>query len=990
MPLKDPLLKTDGRTAPLCGSFLPVLKPLCTRLKSVAFLLPLMLMVHQCCFAQSDALKQQLLKVKDAADSSVMKNPAEKIYLQLDKHTYTPGDTLWFKAYLFHAPTLGLSARSGIMYLDIATDSNVMVKRLRLPVEQGLSWGNISLKSLPAGNYILKAYTNWMRNFNGAGTFYARFTISDDGGSNWLANYTSTIITANGQNRADIKLLLSDFNKMPVIAKNVQLYINRDKRVLYKKTIETDEHGLIDVNFKLPANVSGLRVAVRDNDGNSVNIPLNIELPGNADLQFMPESGNLVAGLPAHVAFKAIGADGRGIDVTGTVFDRNKQRVADFSSLHLGMGSFNFQVKEGEKYHAIVTLPGGVSKEFALPEVKNSGTILKVNEVAGSDSVNVSAYATADIVNSGNTYFLIGKSRQTICYAATFDFTENGHVSKTLSKKLFPTGVTHFILANAKSETLNERLVFMNQHDGIRLNITNDKIAYIPHDSLAMHVAVSDLLGNPVKSNFSLAVTDDALVHTDPLNNENIFTSIFLTSELKGYIEQPGYYFNLTNKQSKEALDNLMLTQGWVNYDWPAEKSRPIFAAENEFAVKGTVVNVFNRPVKKMKVSLLSSSPLLVSSVLTDDGGNFLFHNFPRIDSPLFVLKTARNFNVSILIKDPSPPEFAAAYAPVPMPWYVSRDTSILAAIKNNRVKQSLADSLPAGQHMLKEVKVTAKKIVKGSQNLNGPGNADMAFDEADVEKAGKQNWLQFLEQNVPGFRVGSIHRPLNIYNLFEIGRYYDFKFSLQDKGSTDLVSGVSMSGDTYNFPWYFIDGKPLKLIVDGISFSQMLKSPNIDEPNFLTLKNYLERYNAEDIKGVEIITSAKYASEYFNRFVTWKYHLNITDIAFVEITTRSGKGPAIQNTPGSYLYKPLALSIPSKFYRPRYLVNDTTKHAPDLRSTIHWEPNIVTGTDGKATISFYTADKPSTYTYILEGTDMDGSVGYLSGKIKVTNNITP
>jgi hypothetical protein len=952
------------------------------RFKRFIFLMPLMMLFGQHSLAQTEALKQQLLNMKAAADSSVKLNPAEKIYLQLDKSAYTPGDTICFKAYLFHAPTLGLSAKSGIMHIDIATDSSVIVKRIRVPVEEGLSWGNISLKTLPAGSYTLKAYTNWMLNFNEAGAFYKHFTIADDAGNNWLTNYTGKIVTVDGAERANVKLQLSDLNKVPVAAKPVQLYIMRGKWVLHKRAVQTDESGLIDVTFKLPSKASGLSVVARNENGNSVNIPLNITRPDDADVQFMPEGGNLIGGLPAHIGFKAIGLDGRGIDVKGVVLDNNKKQVADFLSSHLGMGSFNLEVKNKERYRAIVTLPGGFTREFALPDVKNSGTSLRVTDIPGTDSVNVSVYASDDIARSKNGFFLIGKARQTICYAATLNFNEGARVSKNISKKLFPTGVVHFILATAQSQTVNERLVFNNRHDNIHLNITTDKTVYATRDSVAMHIAAKDALGNPLAANFSLAVTDDAQVHNDPLNNENIISRIFLTSELKGYIEEPGYYFDVKNNQSAQALDNLLLTQGWVSYDWQVEKGDLSFSPEDEFAVKGRVVNAFNKPVKNAKVSLLSKSPLLVADTTTDNDGYFKFNNFPQIDTPAFVLKTAKNFNVNLLVDDPLPPRFATTLRPVQLPWYASSDSSLLAIVKNNRIKQNLADSLPAGGRVLREVKVVAKKIVKGSQNLNGDGEADQVFDEADMLKAEKKSLLQFLQEHIPSLKWGFL---TNKYNL---------RFALQDK-SLDEVNAIqqfTIVTPKDVIPWYMIDYKPMKLIVDGIPFGSVFKVMSPNEPDGNDIKHYLESYSAEDVKGIEVINSTKYSIAYFNRYIypEWKNYLAASSMMFVEITTRSGSGPAIPRSPGAYLYKPLPLSLPAHFYSPRYAVNDKSKHTADLRSTIHWEPNLSTGADGKATVSFYTADKPSTYTYIIEGTNMDGSLGYIAGKIKVSNNTSP
>jgi len=107
-----------------------------------------------------------------------------------------------------------------------------------------------------------------------------------------------------------------------------------------------------------------------------------------------------------------------------------------------------------------------------------------------------------------------------------------------------------------------------------------------------------------------------------------------------------------------------------------------------------------------------------------------------------------------------------------------------------------------------------------------------------------------------------------------------------------------------------------------------------------------------------------------------------------VEITTRSGHGPIIDNTPGMYLYRPLAISWPKQFYKPKYLVTDTTKHLSDLRSTVNWEPNINTDEDGKATVWFYAADKPSTYTITVEGVDFNGNLGYKRQKVIISKAI--
>ena len=79
----------------------------------------------------------------------------------------------------------------------------------------------------------------------------------------------------------------------------------------------------------------------------------------------------------------------------------------------------------------------------------------------------------------------------------------------------------------------------------------------------------------------------------------------------------------------------------------------------------------------------------------------------------------------------------------------------------------------------------------------------------------------------------------------------------------------------------------------------------------------------------------------------------------------------------------PLGFQKPAAFYAPKY---DTPalNTKPDLRTTIHWEPNLTTDEEGNATFSFYTADTPSTYTVVIEGVTEDGKIVYKRDRIVV------
>ena len=608
------------------------------------------------------------------------------------------------------------------------------------------------------------------------------------------------------------------------------------------------------------------------------------------------------------------------------ITDANKQHIATFQSIHNGMGGFSILPKAGEQYTAEITLPNGTIRTYLLPTVKTSGTVLQVYNKLKNDSVEISFSATEDIIKQKENYFLIGKSRGIICYAAIINFSNGNKIHRYISKNLFPSGITHFIITTTKGQPLNERLIFIDHHDALNITFIADKGIYQTNDSVTLRLKVTDKEGNPIVGNFAMAVTDDRQIKADTESNNSMFTYLQLKSELKGYLEQPGYFLKAENSES---MDNLLMTQGWISYNY--QKINPIYEAETAFTINGQVSNIFGKPIRGSHVLLFSKSPIVFMDTVTNQQGQFVFNHFPRIDTPLFILnvvnKNGKNFNVSIKLDEKSPPLFNSPKQPFEMPWYVNSDSIKTNYFKNTKVRQEELENYPTGKHVLKEVIISAKKFIKGSENLNGPGNADFILDEKDLEIAGKKTWLQLFEEKVSGFKETN---------------------------------------------WFFIHDQQIVFIIDGVRMIELY--PNW---KFIDYLQYFKFNSAEDIKGIEISTSGKYTSNYNGRF---DYPI-VDRRAFIEITTRSGN-PVISNTPGIYLYKPLAINYPKQFYKPKYILKDSITHAPDLRSTIDWEPNIITDKNGEATVKFFTADMPSEYTVIIEGTDMNGNFGYKTAKI--------
>lgn len=175
-----------------------------------------------------------------------------------------------------------------------------------------------------------------------------------------------------------------------------------------------------------------------------------------------------------------------------------------------------------------------------------------------------------------------------------------------------------------------------------------------------------------------------------------------------------------------------------------------------------------------------------------------------------------------------------------------------------------------------------------------------------------------------------------------------------------------------------------MHLIIDGVDVDFTLPD---GASRYMHIKQFLDYYDAEEIKGVEVMYSGKYQMRYSSRFLDplepFYNH------AFVEVTTRGGSGPFLKKAVGTYVFRPLPFSSFKQFYSPKYKA-DPLIDMTDIRSTIHWEPNLITDPDGRGQLSFFTADNPSTYTVIIEGTDFQGRLGTQRKQISVQKKVVP
>jgi hypothetical protein len=778
---------------------------------------------------------------------------------------------------------------------------------------------------------------------------------------NWLVDVDTDILTHQAKTNLQVSLRLRKADGQPVGLRELELKVVSGTRSHQKVAVETAADGTLRTAFSLPEDIdlkdAGIIISdLRKGEGNrTMIVPLNLGGSLGADVQFFPEGGRLVAGISAQVAFKAIGNDGRAINVEGRILNAKQQQVQTFKSQYKGMGSFSLTPEPGERYVAEIRLSETLKKTYFLPTVEAEGTSLSVSNTPEKNELEVCVKASRAISLQKASFYLIGQSRGVVCYAKPLVFNE-AQVVIPIPKNIFPTGIARFTLLTGDWNPLNERIVFLNQKDDITIDIAGQDSVSASRDSITLMLKASDKDGRPVQGSFSVSVTDDGQVSI-PVDQTLMSTYLHLQSDLKGEIEAPAHYFS-EQPEASIHLDNLMLSQGWVGYDWKNvfAPSKPLYEPEYEFTISGKVTGLVGG-LANTKVNLVSQKPLTLMDTLTDDRGRFIFKRLPLSDSSYYKVQALnrndKSRRIGIQVDEWTPPTWRTR----PMsygPWYVNADANLSRTVNTANILR--LNQSPSGKNILNEVTIKAKKVVKGSRNLNGSGEADHVLDEEDLKNAGKTLLLDVLSKQVKGFGLG---------------------------GWEPMVNRMST---------YLLNGKRVKFMIDGIDadrvyhfFDPVDGAADGEGPNdhLLFIRDLLGNFTAEDLLGIEVMHSPKFNTTYHPAVLSYKESSRVTqtgrsmDYAYIEITTRNGRGPFINKTPGVYFYKPIPFALPKQFYRPKYRV----KHAegmPDIRSTIHWEPNIVTGADGKAVLSFYSADKPTTYTIIVEGTDMDGKVGGL------------
>lgn len=621
------------------------------------------------------------------------------------------------------------------------------------------------------------------------------------------------------------------------------------------------------------------------------------------DVQFFPEGGDLIAGVKSKVAFRATDDSGKGVDFTGTIQEDGNRVVAELMPGRFGIGNIIMNPGPGVVYKAVVQFPDGTKASYQLPAVKQEGYRLALTENGDNVVIDIAA-GNLDAA----TLYLFAHASNRIELGSKIALI-NGRAEMSIPKsKLYP-GISHFTLFDAEYRPVSERLWFKPGAETLRLEASTDNQEYDRRKKVVVDIR-SLLAGSaPVQADLSVAV-----YNADSLQmgmQTGIDSYLLLSSELRGTVEQPDFYFSGA-VEATSALDNLMLTHGWRRFNWADILSqrpyKPQFIPEYSYHIVPARVTstATKRPVNGIK------------SYLSVPGRSLLFYNGTSNAEGRVDFYTRGLNGVKPLVLQTNSADTALFDVDLISPFSDKYSGRVLSPVAFS--------SLPLNTLLVNSINMQALNIYL-KERLN--------------------RYTESLMDSVPFYGQAKEKYQLDDYTRFptveEVLREYVLSVGVRrrnGKPTMQVYSGEVNKG--------FFEEQPL-VLMDGV--------PMFDRVKFFN-------YEPLKIKSVEVLPKKYfYGPDVYGgiiRFSTYKGNLDGMDL-----------------DPDASILDYEGLQQVREFYSPRYDSQDElNSRLPDFRNLLFWNPEVETGNDGKAKLSFYSSDRPGTYRGVIQGISTEGKAG--------------
>ena len=666
------------------------------------------------------------------------------------------------------------------------------------------------------------------------------------------------------------------------------------------------------------------------------------------DLQLLPEGGQMVMGINSRIAFKALNSQGKSMDIDGFVLNNQNDTVMGFGSLHLGMGTFSVTPEPNQTYTVFARATG--SKEFftyPLPTAQPLGFVMTVDNVSNPTNVKVfiqhnktSSAPEAGLPDGSGRITLVAQTRGVVIHVVQAPLTKKAFLIQ-LPRNKFPDGIAQLTLFDEKNLPVCERLVFIDRQDRLTVTLTPDKATYKPREVVSVDVTVTDPAGKPVETTLSLAATDEKLAPSFESNPGTVVSHLLLTSDLVGTVEQPGSYFDerigagLPGNRVQQ-LDWLMMTQGWRRFTWPEVFSGIIpplkYVVEDGLLLSGKVSRPNNKLAENVMMTFLllkkdSTRTMLMGQ--SDELGRFMTAGMDFYDSTgIFVQALTQKGGIrdyTIILDQLTKP--TVRITKVPYNSLLLGPDALADFLKLTNEYLEIERQIQRNKEvLLQAVTVKAKRNVPVDTRRMLYSTPDKTVKFDLMNTGGAMTFLDVIRSRLAGVQV--------------TGSGFDAR--VQIRGAANFGGAIE--------PAYFMDG-------------------------MLSTKDALLSISVADIDAVDVLTGGG---------ATIMAGSNGAGGVINVLTKRGAPNYdyKIDKTPGTLATRMVGYAPVREFYAPRYNTPKPEHRRPDFRATLHWLPMLKTGTDGKATVTFFASDAKTKLKIIAEGATISGKMG--SGKTEL------
>ena len=660
------------------------------------------------------------------------------------------------------------------------------------------------------------------------------------------------------------------------------------------------------------------------------------------NVRFFPEGGQLVEGVTSQVAFKAESKNEGNIELSGTIYTKEGAEITSFETLHDGMGRFEY-TPSAQPAIAKVDFQGK-KYEFTLPQALPNGYVLSTVSNAGALLVRV--FCNAATPQDTLAVFISHQGRPYV--HQLISCRSDAPQEFILPTRKLPAGVLQVSLINRAGNTLCERFVFANPRAPLQISTKKLKEVYAPYAPIRCELQIKNAKGEPVSGELSVSIRDG--VRSDYLEyDNNIFTDLLLTSDLKGYIHQPGYYFASPSPRKQTELDVLLMVHGWRKYDMSQAISTapftPLQLPETQLALNGQVKStILKNKLKDIALSVIvkKDDQFITGGTVTDENGRFTIPVEDFEGTTEAVIQTRkvgkeRNKDASILIdRNFSPAPRAYGYKELHPEWkdlaYWQQKAESFDSLYMDSIRKV------EGLYVLDEVEIKSKR--RQGSNMATKINEKSIDAYYDVRRS-----VDLLRDN--GKIVTTIPELMEkLSPQFDWDRSND-KLTYRQKPICYIMDNHILSETETQMMLTEVDGLASIIISKGTG--------GIDDDIIQNTK----MSEVTDSTGVDISKLDKYSVFYLiplpRRDVLNKSQ---TAVLGTRQTVIQGYTHALE------------------YYSPAYPTKELYMDKVDKRRTLYWNPSVRTDENGKAVIECYNNQYSTPVIIQAETMSKDGQIG--------------